>query len=104
MFLLNFSLCLPSGSKPGKLTVGVTKEININLLKVTPLITNPNRTEEIGGNGPSLEYFIDVQAIKIEGKDIGVQKSLLSIDSDGYGGTKIIQLLTSPDCTLQYLE
>ncbi|XP_021723742.1 basic 7S globulin-like [Chenopodium quinoa] len=49
-------------------------------LSYTPLIVNPFRTSE---------YFIGVKGIKISGKDVPINKSLLSIDSKGYGGTTI---------------
>lgn len=43
----------------------------------TPLVTK------------SLEYFINVQAIKVDGKPIHFNHSLLSIDNAGVGGTKL---------------
>lgn len=50
------------------------------MLTYTPLISNPVRTSE---------YFIGVQGIRVGGEDVQINKSLLSIDSKGYGGTTI---------------
>ncbi|CAM8961334.1 unnamed protein product [Rhodiola kirilowii] len=38
---------------------------------------------------PSTEYFIGVTSIKINGKPVKLNSTLLEIDSNGYGGTKI---------------
>ncbi|PRQ38799.1 putative aspartic peptidase A1 family, xylanase inhibitor [Rosa chinensis] len=37
----------------------------------------------------SAEYFIGVRSIKISGKHVSLNTSLLTVDANGYGGTKI---------------
>ncbi|XP_058077758.1 probable aspartic proteinase GIP2 [Magnolia sinica] len=56
----------------------------------TPLIINPVSTAGVYGLGePSDEYFIGVKSIKINEKRVPLNASLLSIDNNGFGGTKI---------------
>lgn len=56
----------------------------------TPLIKNPVSTASAYTQGdPSAEYFIDVKSIKINGKVVPLNQTLLSIDHKGFGGTKI---------------
>ncbi|KAE9618443.1 hypothetical protein Lal_00047281 [Lupinus albus] len=60
------------------------------LLTFTPLITNPVSTASAFSKGESsTEYFIGVKSIKIDEKVVAINASLLSIDSNGVGGTKI---------------
>lgn len=96
-----FSLCLPS-SGLGKLSIGdvssSSKSDVSHLLKATPLIINPVSTSPIFVMGePSVEYFIDVKSIRVNGETLSVKDSYFSIDKDGNGGTKIstIQNYTS---------
>ncbi|KAH7522372.1 hypothetical protein FEM48_Zijuj07G0131400 [Ziziphus jujuba var. spinosa] len=59
-------------------------------LTYTPLFINPVSTA--GSFFPrekSTEYFIGVKSIKIDNQDVPLNTLLLSIDSKGYGGTKI---------------
>ncbi|XP_004486143.1 probable aspartic proteinase GIP2 [Cicer arietinum] len=101
-----FSLCLPSSNKQGftNLLVGsIGKDPFQELYKfvqTTPLIVNPVSTGAVSVQGvPSIEYFIDVKAIKIDGKVVNLKPSLLSIDNKGNGGTKISTM--SPFTELQ---
>ena len=56
----------------------------------TPLIKNPVSTASAYTQGdPSAEYFIGVKSIKINGKVVPLNQTLLSIDRKGFGGTKI---------------
>lgn len=56
----------------------------------TPLYINPVSTASAYTQGePSAEYFIRVKSIRINEKAISLNTSLLSIDSEGVGGTKI---------------
>ena len=56
----------------------------------TPLYINPVSTASAYSQGePSAEYFIRVKSIKINEKAIKLNTSLLSIDNEGVGGTKI---------------
>ncbi|KAM1281334.1 hypothetical protein ACFX2H_021824 [Malus domestica] len=38
---------------------------------------------------PSVEYFINVKSIKVNGKVVALNTSLMAIDNEGYGGMKI---------------
>ncbi|XP_075475525.1 putative aspartic proteinase GIP2 [Primulina tabacum] len=91
-----FSLCLPS-SGLGKLSIGdvslSSKSDVSHLLKTTPLIINPVSTSPIFIAGEqSVEYFIDVKSIRVNGETLSVKDSYFSIDKDGNGGTKISTL------------
>lgn len=56
----------------------------------TPLILNPVGSTVITYyQHPSDEYFIGVASIKVNGKDVEFNKTLLAIDENGFGGTKI---------------
>lgn len=88
-----FSLCLPS-SGLGKLSIGdvstSSKSAISPLLKTTPLIINPNSTSPVHRVGDvSVEYFIDVKFIRVNGEALSVKDSYFSFDKDGNGGTKI---------------
>ncbi|KAK9933440.1 hypothetical protein M0R45_020638 [Rubus argutus] len=76
------------GDGPYNLLPGI--EISKSLI-YTPLILNPVTTSGAYVEGePSAEYFINVTSIKINGKVVsGFNTSLLTIDENGYGGTKI---------------
>ncbi|CAJ1941264.1 unnamed protein product [Sphenostylis stenocarpa] len=92
-----FALCLPSTSKfnkLGDLFVGggpyyLPPHDASNLLVYTPIVTNPRSTGPIFDDGPSSEYFIDVKSIKVDGTIVNFNTSLLSIDKQGQGGTKL---------------
>ncbi|KAI8010285.1 Basic 7S globulin [Camellia lanceoleosa] len=59
-------------------------------LSYTPLILNPVSTASAYSVGDaSSDYFIGVQSIKINEKTVPINTSLLTIDSEGNGGTKI---------------
>ncbi|CAI8602964.1 unnamed protein product [Vicia faba] len=59
-------------------------------LTYTPLLINPVSTASAFSQGDSsAEYFIGVKTIKIDSKVVSLNTSLLSIDSNGVGGTKI---------------
>ncbi|XP_004495218.1 probable aspartic proteinase GIP2 [Cicer arietinum] len=59
-------------------------------LTYTPLLINPVSTASAFTQGePSAEYFIGVKKIKIDDKVVSLNTSLLSINSNGIGGTKI---------------
>ncbi|XP_027115748.1 probable aspartic proteinase GIP2 [Coffea arabica] len=58
-------------------------------LTYTPLFINPVRTGGTSFEGePSAEYFIGVKSIKINGKPVSINSTLLTI-KEGNGGTKI---------------
>ncbi|CAH1447426.1 unnamed protein product [Lactuca virosa] len=59
-------------------------------LTSTRLFINPVSTASSSTQGePSAEYFIGVTSIRIDNKSIPLNTSLLSIDNEGNGGTKI---------------
>lgn len=87
-----FALCLPSQKKElGNLFVGGAPRnaSSSKLLAFTPLVINRHSTGPIFDDGPSTEYFIRVKSIKIDGKVVNFNTSLLSIDKQGNGGTKL---------------
>ncbi|PIN06395.1 Aspartyl protease [Handroanthus impetiginosus] len=59
-------------------------------LRFTPLFINPVSTAAASSQGePSTEYFIRVNSIRINNNPITINNTLLTIDSQGNGGTKI---------------
>ncbi|KAK8570170.1 hypothetical protein V6N13_002867 [Hibiscus sabdariffa] len=59
-------------------------------LTFTPLFINPVSTASAFPMGePSAEYFIGVKSIKVNEKPVSLNATLLSIDNQGVGGTKI---------------
>ncbi|OIS95801.1 PREDICTED: basic 7S globulin-like [Nicotiana attenuata] len=59
-------------------------------LVYTPLLKNPVSTSGSYFIGePSMEYFIGVKSIKINGNVVPINTTLLTITKDGIGGTKI---------------
>ncbi|XAR61220.1 Nepenthesin [Bertholletia excelsa] len=58
-------------------------------LVYTPLVLNPIGSTVITYLRPSDEYFIGVTSIKVNGKDVQINKTLLTIDENGFGGTKL---------------
>ncbi|WRX20190.1 Xylanase inhibitor [Theobroma cacao] len=92
-----FAICLSSATKSnGVIFFGDGPYIfppNIDVSKnliYTPLVLNPVSTDAIYYTGfPSTEYFIQVKSIKINGKTVPLNTSLLSFDNEGNGGTKI---------------
>ncbi|XP_027332812.1 basic 7S globulin-like [Abrus precatorius] len=92
-----FALCLPSTSKVnrlGDLFVGggpyyLPPHDASKFLSYTPLVVNPRSTGPIFDNDPSTEYFIDVKSIKVDGKNVNFKTTLLSINKQGNGGTKL---------------
>uniref|UniRef100_A0A7N1A8E0 Peptidase A1 domain-containing protein n=1 Tax=Kalanchoe fedtschenkoi TaxID=63787 RepID=A0A7N1A8E0_KALFE len=59
-------------------------------LTYTPLLGNKVSTAAASFPGePSTEYFIGVKSIKVNDKPVSVNSTLLKINSQGYGGTKL---------------
>ncbi|XP_028800937.1 basic 7S globulin-like [Neltuma alba] len=98
-FPRKFAICLASHSK-GVVFFGDGPYVLLpdvdaaKFLIYTPLILNPVSTASIPREGkPSSEYFIGVKSIKIEDKVVpNINKNLLSINKEGFGGTKISTL------------
>ncbi|ESR33063.1 hypothetical protein CICLE_v10005035mg [Citrus x clementina] len=96
-FSLNrkFAICLsPSARSNGVIIIGDGPYVllpNVDVSKsltYTPLLINQVNTEGGFLGTPSNEYFIGVKSIKVGGKAIPLNTTLLSIDSEGIGGTK----------------
>jgi len=93
-FPRKFAVCLSSskgvvffGDGPYVLLPNVDAS---QLLTFTPLLLNPVSTASASSQGdPSSEYFIGVKSIRIDEKVVPVNTTLLSINSEGVGGTKI---------------
>ncbi|KAL0458072.1 UNVERIFIED_CONTAM: putative aspartic proteinase GIP1 [Sesamum latifolium] len=94
-----FAICLPSSSKdpglvwfnsPGPYYFSPGRMDLSKLLTYTPLITAPRGSDtQIYYYYPSPEYYIGLTSIKVNGKSIALNKSLLAIDELGLGGVKI---------------
>ncbi|KAK7268902.1 hypothetical protein RIF29_21611 [Crotalaria pallida] len=94
-FPRKFAICLSAytssdgvmffGDGPYNLNQDVSK-----VLTFTPLITNKVNTVSGFLGEPSVEYFIGVKSIRVSGKKVPLNNTLLSIDQNsGIGGTKI---------------
>jgi len=94
-FARKFAICLSSsngvvlfGDGPYGFLPNVV--FDSDSLTYTPLLINPVSTASAFSQGqPSAEYFIGVKTIKIDEKVVSLNTSLLSIDNNGVGGTKI---------------
>ncbi|PPR82875.1 hypothetical protein GOBAR_AA37838 [Gossypium barbadense] len=99
-----FSICLSSangviffGDGPYVFLPGVDA---LESLTFTPLFINPISTAPSFPLGePSAEYFIGVKSIKVNEKPVSLNTTLLSINSEGVGGTKIS--IVNPYTTLE---
>ncbi|XP_022769832.1 basic 7S globulin-like [Durio zibethinus] len=95
----SFALCLPgSTSDPGVALIGSvgpyyfsSQKIDVSKsLVYTPLILNPVGSTVITYAGePSDEYYINVTSINVNGKPIQINSSSLTVDENGFGGTKL---------------
>lgn len=91
-FKNKFAICL--GTLDGVLFFGdgpylLNTDESKNLI-FTPLLTNPVSTAPSSFLGEkSDEYFIGVKSIRVSGKNVKLNTTLLSIDQNGFGGTKI---------------
>ncbi|KAI6674729.1 hypothetical protein NL676_002635 [Syzygium grande] len=96
-FSRKFAICLSSSATAngviffGDSSYNFLPNINASQsLAYTPLYVNPVSTASAYSQGePSSEYFIKVTSIAVGDKNLSLNSTLLSIDSDGYGGTKI---------------
>lgn len=97
-FAKKFAICLPSQAEGGNGALffgdgpyNFFFETDLSsLLTFTPLVTNPVSTGSTSFAGePSSEYFIKINRLKVNGKVVPIQSSLLSIDRKGNGGTKL---------------
>ena len=91
-FHRKFAICLSPSSSNGIIIIGDVPNNNVDVSKsltYTPLIINPVEIESGFLGIPSNEYFIGVKSVKVSGKAILFNAKLLSVDKNGYGGTKI---------------
>lgn len=95
-FRRRFAICLsPSTSANGVIFLGdgpynFLPGIDASQsLSYTPLLLNPVDTAPVYSTDPSSEYFINVNAIRINNNPVEINTTLLTIDAQGNGGTKI---------------
>ncbi|XAR61219.1 Nepenthesin [Bertholletia excelsa] len=95
-FHRKFAICLSSSaSSNGVIFFGESPykflpNVDVSSLTYTPLFINPVSTAGTSTQGePSAEYFIGVKSIKVDNKTLTLNQSLLTIDENGFGGTKI---------------
>ncbi|XP_010242827.1 PREDICTED: basic 7S globulin-like [Nelumbo nucifera] len=91
-FHRKFALCLsPLTEENGVVIFGDGPYVSGTKLVYTPLITNSvNRMGPFFNVWePSSDYYIGVTSIRINGKPVALNTSLLSIDKKGFGGTRI---------------
>ncbi|GLT76664.1 hypothetical protein SLA2020_483130 [Shorea laevis] len=93
-----FALCLPSStSSPGVAFLGssgpyrfLPQETDLSkFLLYTPLLPNPMSDSLVYSVLPSPEYFIGLTSIKVNDKPVPINVTLLTINQDGIGGTKL---------------
>ncbi|KAJ4722376.1 Basic 7S globulin [Melia azedarach] len=91
-----FAICLsPFSSSNGFIIFGdgpyvLSPNVDVSKsLTFTPLFINPVNTASGFLGEPSVEYFIGITSIKVGRKAIPLNTTLLTIDSEGFGGTKI---------------
>ncbi|KAL5701355.1 GLC7-interacting protein 2 [Ranunculus cassubicifolius] len=96
-FNRKFAVCLPSTNSGrgvvffgnGPYTMLPNVDVSTSLV-YTPLLINPVSTAGTYSQGDrSTEYFIQVKSIKVNEVAISLNTTLLSIQSNGNGGTKI---------------
>ncbi|KAH7844460.1 hypothetical protein Vadar_028250 [Vaccinium darrowii] len=112
-----FALCLPSTSKSNGAVVfgnpttylfypNYNKSKLVDMSKFfafTKLYINPVPTaHDVPKGERSAEYFIGVTSIMIMGKPIRLNETLLSIDKNGHGGTKISTVNPYLHCTREF--
>uniref|UniRef100_A0ACD5U429 Uncharacterized protein n=1 Tax=Avena sativa TaxID=4498 RepID=A0ACD5U429_AVESA len=96
-FSRKFALCLPSVTSAGVVVFGDAPYafqpgvvLSGSSLLYTPLLVNNVSTAGVSGEGDkSNEYFIGVKAIKVNGRVVPLNATLLAIDKQGVGGTKL---------------
>ncbi|EEF45334.1 probable aspartic proteinase GIP2 [Ricinus communis] len=91
-FSKTFSICLSSSTKSNGVIVfgdGPSSIVSNDLIYIR-LILNPVGTPGYSSLGESsADYYIGVKSIRVDGKEVKFDKTLLSIDKDGNGGTML---------------
>lgn len=92
-FHRKFAICLSSSDGVvffGDGPYGIRPIDASQSLTYTPLLTNPVSTASAFTQGdPSVEYFVGVTAVRVNGNAIPLNTTLLRINRQGFGGTKI---------------
>ncbi|KAL6909940.1 hypothetical protein ACP4OV_001198 [Aristida adscensionis] len=95
-FSRRFALCLPPAGAAGVVLFGDAPYVfqpGVDCSKsliYTPLLVNPVSTAGVSTQGDkSDEYFVGVTAIKVNGRAVPLNATLLAIDKNGVGGTKL---------------
>ncbi|PIA24985.1 hypothetical protein AQUCO_13500006v1 [Aquilegia coerulea] len=100
-----FSICLPSSTSPNGVMFFDTSPLirtfpNTLAAEVSKsMVYTPLITKAMNKGAISDEYYIGVKSIRINGRELSINKSLLSINEDGIGGTKLST--TVPYTTLE---
>ncbi|KAL3717494.1 hypothetical protein ACJRO7_008996 [Eucalyptus globulus] len=92
-----FAICLSSSTTSNGVIFFGNSSYNLlpnidasQSLAYTPLYLNPVSTASAYSQGePSSEYFIGVTSVRVGNRNLSLNSTLLSIDGNGYGGTKI---------------
>ncbi|XP_052156802.1 probable aspartic proteinase GIP2 [Oryza glaberrima] len=96
-FSRRFALCLPPASAAGVVVFGDAPyvfqpgvDLSKSSLIYTPLLVNAVRTAGKYTTGEtSIEYLIGLKGIKVNGRDVPLNATLLAIDKNGVGGTTL---------------
>uniref|UniRef100_A0A0E0PM98 Peptidase A1 domain-containing protein n=1 Tax=Oryza rufipogon TaxID=4529 RepID=A0A0E0PM98_ORYRU len=96
-FSRRFALCLPPASAAGVVVFGDAPyvfqpgvDLSKSSLIYTPLLVNAVRTAGKYTTGEtSIEYLIGLTGIKVNGRDVPLNATLLAIDKNGVGGTTL---------------
>ncbi|XP_055815161.1 probable aspartic proteinase GIP2 [Solanum dulcamara] len=86
-----FTICLSANTQSNGVILFGEGRSTYEVLTYTPLLKNPVSTAGAYYPGePSVEYFIGVEKILVNGKNVPIDSKLLAINkSTGVGGTKI---------------
>ncbi|EEE63670.1 hypothetical protein OsJ_18488 [Oryza sativa Japonica Group] len=95
-FSRKFALCLPPAAAAGVVIFGDAPYVfqpGVDLSKsliYTPLLVNPVSTGGVSTKGDkSTEYFVGLTRIKVNGRAVPLNTTLLAINKKGVGGTKL---------------
>lgn len=96
-FSRKFALCLPPAAAAGVVVFGDAPYafqpgvvLSDTSLSYTPLLVNPVSTAGVSTrHDKSDEYFVGVTGIKVNGRAVPLNATLLAIDRKGVGGTKL---------------
>ncbi|KAL6620143.1 hypothetical protein ACP70R_035282 [Stipagrostis hirtigluma subsp. patula] len=94
-FSRRFALCLPPAGAAGAVVFGDARyafqggaDLSKSLI-YTPLLVNPAKTPGFSGGGKSEEYFLALTGIRVNGRAVPVNATLLAFGAKGVGGAKL---------------